>query len=205
MTPARAAPMRARRWSRLAGAGRLLAGGLLVGALYGSAGAEGSSLMPLLKALDLRGYPPGTIPPPFSARTLDARELSLTDLRGKVVVLNFWASWCLECRPEMPVLEHLHRDFGSRGLAVIGINARENQAPVGRYANDLRLSFPLVLDPSGKINDLYGVVGLPATFLVGRDGRAVALAVGPRQWASAPALAIIEALLAEPAPGPSGR
>jgi len=205
MTPGGAAPLRALRWSRLGGPGGLLAGSLLVGALCGSAGAEGAPLTSLLKALDIRGYPSGTMPPHFSARTLDARELSLADLRGRVVVLNFWASWCLECRPEMPVLERLHRDFGSRGLAVIGINAGEDLATARRYADDFRLSFPLVLDPGRKINVLYGVIGLPATFLVGRDGRAVALAVGPREWASAPARAIIEALLAEPTPRPGGR
>jgi cytochrome c biogenesis protein CcmG/thiol:disulfide interchange protein DsbE len=205
MTPGRAAAMRALRWSRLVGPGRLLAGGLLVGTLCASAGAEGPPLTSLLKSLDLRGYPAGTMPPPFSARTLDAREFSMADLRGKVVVLNFWASWCLECRPEMPVLERLHREFGSRGLAVIGINAREDPDTARRYASDLRLSFPIVLDPGGKINGLYGVIGLPATFLVGRDGRAVAFGVGPREWGGVSALALIEALLAEPASRPAPR
>ena len=193
---------RARRWSR---PGRLLTGSLLVGVLYGAVASEEASLPSLLRALDLRGYPSGTMPPGFSARTLDAHELSLTDLRGRVVILNFWASWCLECRPEMPALERLHRDLGSRGLAVIGVNAGEDLATARRYADDLHLSFPLALDPGRKINALYGVIGLPATFLVGRDGRAVALAVGPREWSGAPARAIIEALLAESAPRPAGR
>jgi peroxiredoxin len=105
----------------------------------------------------------------------------------------------------MPALERLHRDFAPRGLAVLGINAREDREAVRRYAKDLDLTFALVLDPDGKINAAYGVVGLPTTFVVGRDGRAIALAVGPREWESAPARAIIEALLAEPVPRPSGR
>jgi peroxiredoxin len=105
----------------------------------------------------------------------------------------------------MPALERLHREFAPRGLAVVGINAREGREAVRRYAKDLDLTFPLVLDPDGKINTVYGVVGLPTTFLVGRDGRAVALAVGPRKWESAPGRAIIEALLAEPVPRPGGR
>ncbi len=67
------------------------------------------------------------------------------------------------------------------------------------------LTFPLVFDPDGKINALYGVVGLPTTFVVGRDGRAIAFAIGPRQWESAPARALIEALLAEPASGPAAQ
>src|SRR5262245_59264605 len=80
---------------------------LLVVGVYGPAGAE-SPLAPLLKPLDLVAYRPDTPPPPFSGHTLDARPLSLAALRGKVLLLNFWASWCLECRPEMPVLDRLH-------------------------------------------------------------------------------------------------
>ena len=129
----------------------------------------------------------------------------MTNLRGKVVLVNFWASWCLECRPEMPVLERLHREFGPRGLAVVGINAREETETVARYARALGLTFPLVLDRDGNMNRSYGVLGLPTTFIIGRDGRAVAFAVGAREWAGPPARALIEALLAEPAPRPTTR
>ena len=180
-------------------------GGLLVLAVWSAAGAESPAVAPLLKQLDLVAYRSGTMPPAFSARTVDAHELSLAELHGRVVVLNFWASWCAECRPEMPVLERLHRSFGSRGLAVVGINAREAPATARRYAHDLGLSFPLVLDQEGKISGLYGVVGLPSTFLIGRDGRAVAFAIGPRDWEGGPALAIIEAMLAETAPHSDSR
>ena len=185
---------------RLAGRGRLLASALLVVAVWSSASAEQPAVTALLKRLDLVGYRSGTKPPHFSGHTLDARPLSLTDLRGKVVIVNFWASWCLECRPEMPILEELHREFAWRGLAVIGINSREDKQTVARYAMELRLTFPLVLDQAGKNNRLYGVIGLPTSFVLGRDGRAVAFGVGPRQWGSPPARALVEALLAEPAP-----
>jgi cytochrome c biogenesis protein CcmG, thiol:disulfide interchange protein DsbE len=178
---------------------RVLAG-LLVAAASASASADEPAVGALLKPLDLVGYRSGTKPPPFSGQTVDARALSLTDLRGKVVVVNFWASWCIECRPEMPVLEGLHRELGQRGLAIIGINAREDMPTVKRYATSLGLTFPLVLDQAGKNNDLYGVVGLPTTFLVGRDGRAVAFAVGARDWGGPSARALIETLLAERAP-----
>ena len=185
---------------RLAGRGLLLAGALLAVAVSSSASAEQPAVTALLDRLDLVGYRSGTKPPHFSGHTLDARPLSLTDLRGKVVIVNFWASWCLECRPEMPILEGLHREFAWRGLAVIGINAREDKQAVARYATDLRLTFPLVLDQAGTNNRLYGVIGLPTSFVLGRDGRAVAFGVGPRQWGSPPARALVEALLAEPAP-----
>ena len=185
----------------LAAQAGLLAFCLLVAALPGAARAEQPALASLLKTLDLRGYTSRTAPPQFSGSTLDAQQLSMTEHRGAVIVLNFWASWCLECRSEMTVLERLHREFSSRGLAIIGVNARENKEAVGRYAKELGLTFPLVFDADGKINALYGVLGLPTTFVVGRDGRAIAFAIGPRQWESAPARALIEALLAEPAPG----
>jgi len=176
---------------------RLAAAGLLIASIASPARAEPPAVTSLLKPLDLRAYPAGTMPPSFAGHTFDARHISITDLRGKVLVVNFWASWCIECRPEMPALDRLHRELAARGLAVVGINAREERATVRRYAKDLDLTFPLVLDQDGKINAAYGVVGLPTTFLVGRDGRAVALAIGPREWAGAPARAIIEALLAE--------
>jgi peroxiredoxin len=205
MTPIPAAPMNAGSSSRVRSWGPLLAGGLLVAFLYVTVAAESAAVPSLLKALDLRGYPSGTTPPLFSGHTLGARQVSMADLRGKVLLVNFWASWCRECRPEMPALERLHRELAPRGLAVIGINAREDREAVRRYGKDLDLTFALVLDPDGKINAAYGVVGLPTTIVVGRDGHAVALAVGPREWASAPARAIIEALLAEPVPRPDGR
>jgi len=175
---------------------------VIVVGLAQAGNADQAALAPLLKTLDLREYASRTAPPAFSGSTLDARPLSIREYRGSVVILNFWASWCRECRPEMPVLERLHREFSSRGLIIIGVNAREKEEPARRYARELGLTIPLVLDRDGKINALYGVVGLPTTFVIGRDGRAVGLAVGPRQWESAPARALIASLLSEPAPSP---
>ena len=164
----------------------------------------GETLTPaLFEALNLNPYAAGVKPPEFSARTLQDATLSVGGFRGKVLILNFWASWCAECRPEMPVLERLHRELAPRGLAIVGVNAREGTEAIRRYARELALTFPIVLDPGGRINALYGVIGLPTTFVVGRDGRAVALAIGPREWTSPPARAMIQALLAEPGP-PAG-
>jgi thiol-disulfide isomerase/thioredoxin len=177
---------------------RVTAIGLILIGLCAPATADPASLAPLLKPLNLVEYRTGTVSPRFSGDTLDGRRLSLTDLRGKVVVVNFWASWCAECRPEMPVLQRLHREFGRKGLSVVGVNFQEDRETVVRYAHDLGLSFPLVLDPKGAIGAEYGVFGLPATFVIARDGRAVAFAVGARKWEGASARALIQALLAEP-------
>jgi len=178
---------------------RMLACGIV--AVLTALNAEASeppALPELLKALDLSGYPSVMQPPEFSGFTADGQRVSLAGLSGRVVLLNFWATWCLECRSEMPAFERLHRELSVQGLAVVGVNAREEITTMREYAKELGLSFPLLSDPTGKINSDYGVIGLPTTFLIGRSGRAVALAVGPREWTAKPARVLIQALLAEP-------
>jgi len=173
---------------------------IAIATILGAPESSGAEVAELLQKLNLTAYSRSTIPPEFDGRMADGREVSLASLQGKVVVLNFWATWCQECRSEMPAFEQLHREFSVQGLALVGINAREETATIREYAKELGLTFPLIVDPKGTINAAYGVIGLPTTFLIARDGRAVALAVGPREWASTPARVIIQALLAEPAP-----
>jgi len=188
----------ARSWRPLGISALVIAGFLLVvGTFLGPIEAGEPTVTNLLRELNLSSYPATMRPPEFSGQSPEGKMLSLADLRGKVVLLNFWATWCPDCRPEMPMFEQLHRDFATKGLIVLGVNVREGAHTVQSYAKELALTFPLVLDLKGKISSAYGVIGIPSTFLIGRDGRAVALAVGPRDWASAPARAIIQALLAE--------
>jgi peroxiredoxin len=181
-------------------AGRLIVGVVVATvATFTVQEASWAQVADLLHELNLTTYSRPTMPPDFNGRTADGSDLSLASLKGKVVLLNFWATWCLECRPEMPAFERLHREFSAQGLAVVGINAREETSTIRKYAKELGLTFPLISDPTGKINSAYGVIGLPTTFLIGRSGRAVALAVGPREWSAKPARALVQALLAEPA------
>jgi len=189
----------ARRWMVWAGTVAVGAAGALGSPALGdshSPAAVGPLAPAQLASLDLRPYPRGTPSPELSLRTLEGRTVSLAGLRGQVVLLNFWATWCLECRPERPTLEVLHRRFGARGLAVVGVNTRERPLVVRNYVRELRLTFPLLLDSDGTVTGRFGVIGLPTTFLFGRNGRAVALAVGAREWASAAAVEIVETLLA---------
>jgi thiol-disulfide isomerase/thioredoxin len=188
---------------RVADSARCLAVALVAIASWSSAGADRPPVTALLETLDLVGYRSGTRSPRFSAHTVDGRPISLADVTGKVVIVNFWASWCADCRSEMMLLEALHRRFEARGLAIIGVNVQEDARAVERYASALSLSFPIVLDGRGETRSAYGVIGVPTTFVVGRDGRAVAFGVGPRDWGSPPARALVEALLAEaPLPAP---
>jgi thiol-disulfide isomerase/thioredoxin len=151
----------------------------------------------LLRALQLGDYSRGEQPPAFNARTADRRRLSLADLRGKVVVITFWATWCQPCREEMQIFDRLHRELAGEGLTVVAVNTREDEAPVVEFGRALSLGFSLVLDPQGEVGASYGVVGLPTTFLIARDGRAVARAIGARDWTSPPARALIRSLLSE--------
>ena len=162
-------------------------------------------LAELLTAFDLAPYTRTMQAPVFSATTTTEQPVSLTALQGKVVLLNFWATWCAECRPELRGLEQVHHDLASRGLAVLGVNAGEDLKVIQRYARTLGVTFPLVLDPQHTMRRLYGVAGVPTTFLVGRDGRTVALAVGARAWQSPAARRILDVLLAEPAAPQEGR
>jgi peroxiredoxin len=164
-----------------------------------------ATLADLLTAFDLAPYTRNIRAPVFSATTTTDQPVSLTALQGKVVLLNFWATWCAECRPELTGLKQLHHDLASRGLAVLGVNAGEDIKVIQRYARNLGVTFPLVLDPQQTISRLYGVAGVPTTFLLGRDGRTVALAVGAREWQSPAARRILDALLAEPASPQEGR
>jgi peroxiredoxin len=179
---------------------QVIAGVLIaIATILGASESSGAEVTELTQKLNLTAYSRRMIPPEFNGRTSEGRQVSLASQQGKLVLLNFWASWCLECRPEMPMFERLHREFSAQGLAVMGINAREGTATIREYAKELGLTFPLILDPLGKINSTYGVIGLPTTFLIARDGRAVGLAIGPREWSGNPARALIQALLAEPA------
>ena len=155
-------------------------------------------LSELVGGLKLSAYPSGWRPPPFAAGTAAGQKVSLADFEGRVVLLNFWATWCSSCLREMPGFEQVHREYAAAGLTVLGVNIQEDEQAIQGYGHKLGLSFPLVLDVNGKISRAYGVLGLPSTYLIGRDGRPVALAVGSREWESPPARALIEALLAEP-------
>jgi thiol-disulfide isomerase/thioredoxin len=152
----------------------------------------------LLRAQDLSASPPGEVPPPFDARTSDGGALSLVGLRGRVVLLTFWATWCAPCREELPRLDRVHRGLAGEGLRVVAVNVREEREAVAEYGRTLGLTLPLVVDPQGAIQLAYGVIALPTTFVIARDGRTVARAIGPRDWSTSQSNALIRALLTEP-------
>jgi peroxiredoxin len=127
----------------------------------------------------------------------DGKTLRLSDFRGKVVFVNFWATWCIPCRLEMPAMERLYREFKSRGFVVLAVNVQEGSGPVRAFVRELKLTFPVVLDPKGTAAMAYVVRGLPATYLIDRNQIIVGRAIGPREWDSKDGREYIRALLME--------
>lgn len=118
--------------------------------------------------------------PDFTLERLDTEgELTLSSLRGKAVVLNAWASWCLPCKEEAPFLEQVWQENRSRGLVVVGLDAKDFRKDARRFAQRFGLTFPLVYDGPGDVAaDDYGVTGFPETFVVDREGRVLEVFVG---------------------------
>jgi peroxiredoxin len=134
--------------------------------------------------------------PDFSLYTLDGREMRLSDYRGHLVFLNFWATWCGPCKVEMPAMEKLYREFRTKGFAVVAVSSDPEGAAVTRpYRDALGLSFTIAHDPDMVVSRLYGVHSLPVTFLVNRDGIISHQIFGARDWNDAEARSGIRDLL----------
>jgi len=132
----------------------------------------------------------------FTVPTPDGKSLKLADYTGKVVFLNFWATWCPPCKEEMPSMERLYQRFKDKGLMVLAVSIdAEGAQVVTPFVKEHKLTFPIGLDPKMELALKYEVRGLPTSFLVNKKGNLAALAVGPRQWDSEAAHALIELLL----------
>ena len=133
--------------------------------------------------------------PDFELVALDGRTIGLKSVRGKIVLLHFWTTWCEACIKEMPTLNRLYEDFQDRAFALLAANLRESPAKVEAFRNQYQITFPILLDRRGKVGDAYGVLAIPATFILDRQGMTIGKATGARDWTSAPARRFIQKLL----------
>ncbi len=130
--------------------------------------------------------------PEYAAPSLRGDTLRIDALRGKVVILNVWATWCPPCRMEMPSLERLYRRLGPRGLEVVAISVDELPGQLGgveavrpgvsTFINNMGVTFPVLLDPRGRIEDMFGITGLPTTLVIDRRGMIRDKVIGGRAW-----------------------
>jgi thiol-disulfide isomerase/thioredoxin len=134
------------------------------------------------------------------ALTLDGKPTRLSDLRGKVVVLNFWASWCPPCRDEAPALNQLQRRIAPSGGVVLGVNAGvdDSQAGYEDFLKTYNIDFPTYLDLSKRIALSYGTTVYPETYVINRKGRIDRKIIGPQDWTSPTMMAYLDSVLKEP-------
>jgi len=135
--------------------------------------------------------------PDFALPDLSGKKIQLKDFRGKIVFLNFFATWCVPCRLEMPAMERLYRAYRDKGLVVLAVDLRETAKPVRSFLRELKVSFPALLDEDGSVAFMYGVRPLPTTYLVGRDGKILWRAFGAREWDSSEARHYFAQILAD--------
>lgn len=135
--------------------------------------------------------------PDFTLPTPEGKKLSLRDFRKKIVFLNFWASWCEPCREEMPAMERLYQEFKSRNFVILAVNVKDRRQDALAFMKELKLTYPVVLDPDGQVGLLYGAWGLPTTYLIGPKGEGLARGWGPAEWYSPGARKLIKTLLDE--------
>ena len=133
--------------------------------------------------------------PQFTLPTLEGGKVSLKDFRGKLLMLNFWASWCIPCREEMPAMERLYQRHKELGFVILGVNVKDNKKSALSFVRKLNITFPIGFDPDGEVGLLYGAWGLPTTYLIDTKGIALARAWGPADWYSPGARELIKKIL----------
>jgi peroxiredoxin len=172
----------------------LIAGGLLALRIKATAAAQTEQKNPLMldepkvavQALD------------FTAVNLTGKTVKLTDFRGSIVVLNFWATWCVPCLEEMPALERLSKTLAGRKFRVLAIDLQETPEKVQEFAKTHKFAFDLLLDPAGEISSHYGVNRIPVTYVLDQRSNIIYRAIGPRVWDGAESVAFFQDLILSP-------
>ena len=146
-------------------------------------------------ASDVRRWPPGQPAPELTLADSAGKTWKLADARGKVVIVNFWASWCEPCRAEMPSLELLAQRHEADGLLVLAVNHRETDAAIRRFLQTMPVSLPIARDGDGATSRSFGVRIFPTSVLIARNGRAAFSVIGELDWTGAQARQWIAPLL----------
>jgi thiol-disulfide isomerase/thioredoxin len=134
---------------------------------------------------------------PLAGNDIEGNAVDLKDLQGRVLVVNFWATWCEPCRDEMPSLQRLREKLGRGAFDVLTVNFGESRDKVSQFLGKERLALPVLLDPQKEAAKEWGVGGLPMTFLIDARGRVRYSVFGERDWNAGESLALVEKLLAE--------
>jgi len=132
--------------------------------------------------------------PGFTLPQLPSGKLSLSKFKGRVVVLNFWATWCPPCVMETPSLEKFATQMKSQGVTVLGVSVDENEQQLKQFVQNYHLSYPVARDPSAALANSYGTYKLPETYIIGRDGRVADKIIGATNWTDPRMITFIKSL-----------
>jgi peroxiredoxin len=135
--------------------------------------------------------------PDFATVDAEGNEVRLDSYAGKVVILNFWATWCPPCRLEMPSMEKLYREFKDQGLEIVAVNFMESLEPVQEFIKEQGFTYPILMDKKARIAELYGVMRLPETVLIGRKGNLLGKSTGYKDWYKESAREFVALLLTD--------
>lgn len=121
----------------------------------------------------------GNLAPDFQLQDMEGQNVTLSNLRGNPIIINFWASWCGPCREEMPFLQQIYEKWNSEDVLLLTINLRETPSEITEYMQNNDLSFPVLLDVDGSVTQNYNVIGIPTTFFIDKDGVIQSKRLGP--------------------------
>jgi len=167
----------------------------------GPARPRAGKVLPLaeaMKELDLIRPSRMTAAEDFTLDTPRGGKFRLSEHRGKVVMVNFWATWCPPCLEEMPAMERLYRQHKDAGFTLVAVSVDADPAKVKPFLTSRQLTFPVGLDPRMDLANSYAVRALPSSFIVDRAGNLAALAIGPRHWDNDAAHSLVEGLARQP-------
>jgi len=140
---------------------------------------------------------PGHSPADFTLPSLDGEPIAFSDLIGKIVLINFWTTWCPPCREEMTSMERLYRKFKYKQFTILAVDIMEDPETVRDFAQKYELSFPVVLDTKGEVSRKYRATAIPMTYIIDKHLNAVGKVIGPRKWDGEHAEALLSELLGE--------
>lgn len=151
----------------------------------------------LLLAVSARAESVSGPAPKFTLQTLEGKEVSLSDLKGQVIMINFWASWCTPCRQEMPLLNEIYDTYKKAGFTLVGINLDEDKGDAEDFLKKVPVTFPVLHDPLGAVAELYDNRAMPSSYFIDRQGKLAHLHRGYRPGEEKDYKAVIRKLIAQ--------
>ena len=131
----------------------------------------------------------------FTVESLLGDSESLNDYRGKVIFLNFWATWCGPCKAEVDEIDTLHETLKGEDFMIMALSIQEQKKKVTKFMESNNVDFPVYLDSDGSVAAMYGVTGIPTTYIIAPDGKIVGRAVGPREWGGKDSVKLMKSLM----------